>query len=89
MKSITHLNHEQRQQVHHTPFKMDIRCFEGSNTLGWIFKTTQFVNFHNTPKQHRVSITFFYLDGPTLSWYHWVFNNNQLTSLNNFLQPYK
>lgn len=36
-------------------------------------------------EEQRIPIASFYLDGPALSWYQWMFYNNQLTSWTNFL----
>lgn len=59
--------------------------FLRSEPLGWIFKINHFSNIHNTRKEQRMSIASFYLDGPTLKWYQWMYNNNQLTPWKNFL----
>lgn len=64
---------------------MDIPRFDGNDALGWIFKINHFFNFHNTQEEQRISIASFYLDGPALNWFQWMYNNNQLTSWPNFL----
>ena len=32
----------------------------------------QFFQFYNTPEDQRVLISFFHLEGPTLSWFKWM-----------------
>lgn len=66
--------------------KLDIPRFDGTDTMGWIFKITQFFYYHDTPEFDRVRITSFYFDGPVPSWYQWMFNNGQISSWHRFLQ---
>lgn len=40
---------------------------------------------HNTAEEQRLQIASFYLDGQVLSWYQWMFYNNQLNPWANFL----
>jgi len=36
--------------LHHKSFmKLDVPSFNGFNTMGWIFKITQFFDYHQTP----------------------------------------
>lgn len=81
---IAPAHHQPQQSFIKTPFKMDIPRFDGTDALGWIFKIDHFFNFHNTQEEQRISIASFYLDGPALNWYQWMYNNNQLTSWTNF-----
>lgn len=60
------LAHDHRPHFQHTPFKMEFPRFDGNDALGWIFKITQFFNFHCTPEEQRLSIVSFYMDGPAL-----------------------
>ncbi|KAK4259845.1 hypothetical protein QN277_006135 [Acacia crassicarpa] len=57
------------------PFKLDFPRFDGTDSRGWIFKATQFFNFHLTPAPQRLQIASFHMDGPALAWYQWTFNN--------------
>lgn len=65
--------------------KLDIPRLDGSDTMGWVFKINLFY-YHDTPESDRVRIASFYLDGPVLSWYQWMFNNGQIHSWQGFLQ---
>lgn len=67
------------------PFVMEVPRFDVTGPLGWILKKSRFFNFHNTAKEQRIQIASFYLDGPVLSWYGWMFYNNQLLSWTDFL----
>jgi hypothetical protein len=66
--------------------KLDVPKFDGTDAMGWIFKISQFFDFHNTPEQDRLTVAFFYMDGPALGWFQWMHSNNQLTSWFAFLQ---
>lgn len=49
--------------------KLDVPCFDGSDTHWWIFKISQFFTYHQTPEEDRVNIASAYLDGVALAWY--------------------
>ncbi|WVZ24535.1 hypothetical protein V8G54_003079 [Vigna mungo] len=67
------------------PIKFNLPTFDGSDALGWIFKVTQFFEFHQTPIDQRIQVALFYLVGPALAWFQWMFNNGLLTSWEAFL----
>lgn len=71
---------DQSRQTHKTPLKMEIPRFDGTDPLGRIFIITDFFNFHSTPEEQRISISSFYMEGPALQWYKWMYNNIQLQS---------
>jgi hypothetical protein len=52
-----------------TTIKLDIPRFDGTDPLGWIFKITQFFDYHNTPEDQRLCIASFYMDGEALTWF--------------------
>jgi hypothetical protein len=66
--------------------KLDVPRFDGQNANGWIFKISQFFTYHNTPEEERITIASFYLDGPTIAWYQWMYRNGQIVSWPQFLQ---
>nr|KYP63967.1 hypothetical protein KK1_018554 [Cajanus cajan] len=66
--------------------KLDVPRFDGSDALGWIFKITQFFEYHNTPEEERITVASFYLDGPALAWFQWMYRNGQIHSWNQMLQ---
>jgi len=49
--------------------KLDIPCFDGTETLGWIFKINQYFQYHNTPEKDRLTIASFYMEGRALAWF--------------------
>lgn len=63
---------------HH--LKLDVSRFNGADPIGWIFKISQFFEFHDTPEHQCLSVASFYMDGPTLSWYQWMYHNGLITS---------
>lgn len=64
---------------------MDMPRFGGTEALHWIFKIEHFFTFITLKDEQRFSIASFYLAGPDLNWYQWVYNNNQLNPWINFL----
>jgi hypothetical protein len=66
--------------------KLDVPRFDGTDTHGWIFKICQFFTYHETPEEERITIASFYLDGPALTWYQWMYSNHQIVSWTQFLQ---
>jgi hypothetical protein len=66
--------------------KLDVPRFDGTDTHGWIFKICQFFTYHETPEEERITIASFYLDGPVLTWYQWMYSNRQIVSWTQFLQ---
>ncbi|MCI41840.1 hypothetical protein A2U01_0063074, partial [Trifolium medium] len=52
--------------------KLDVPRFDGSDALGWIFKASQFFDYHATPESDRLIIASFYMEGPVLGWYQWM-----------------
>lgn len=65
--------------------KLEVPCFDGSNPTGWIFKITQFFEYHATSDHEWLTIASFYMDGPALAWFQWMHCNAQLTSWSAFL----
>jgi len=72
---------------HTTPYwmKLDVPRFDGSDAIGWIFKITQFFEYHTTPDHERLMITLFYMEGQALAWFQWMHQNGQLSSWPAFL----
>ncbi|XP_057444361.1 uncharacterized protein LOC130736560 [Lotus japonicus] len=60
--------------------KLQLTAFDGGNPLDWIFKAEQFFNFHQTPPAQRLEMIAFYMSGDALSWFKWMFTNQQLTT---------
>ncbi|XP_028212786.1 uncharacterized protein LOC114395257 [Glycine soja] len=65
--------------------KLEVSRFDGSDPTGWIFKITQFFEYHSTPDQERLTIASFYMEGAALAWFQWMHRNGQLTSWPAFL----
>lgn len=52
----------------HKPYmKLDVPCFNGIDAMRWIFKISQFFDYHGTPQFERLSIASFYMEWSTLS----------------------
>ena len=66
--------------------KLDVPRFDGTDPLGWIFKITQFFEYHGTPDTERLTVASFYMEGRALSWFQWMSGNGQFTSWPAFLQ---
>ena len=69
--------------VHH--LKLEVSRFDGSDPAGWIFKISQFFEYHATPDHECLTIASFYMEGKALAWFQWMYRNGQLTSWPTFL----
>ena len=65
--------------------KLEVPRFDGSDPEGWIFKITQFFEYHATPDHDRLTIASFYMEGPALAWFQWMYRSGQLSSWSAFL----
>lgn len=65
--------------------KLEVPRFDGTDALGWIFKISQFFDFHGTPDHERLTIASFYMDGAALSWFQWMVRNGLIMSWTDFL----
>ncbi|XP_006584211.2 uncharacterized protein [Glycine max] len=72
--------------AHSHRMKLDVPRFDGTDPLGWIFKITQFFEYHGTPDHDRITIAAFYMEGRALAWFQWMSSNGQFTSWPVFLQ---
>ncbi|XP_042483731.1 uncharacterized protein LOC122064089 isoform X3 [Macadamia integrifolia] len=68
--------------------RLDVPRFDGTDVVGWIFKATQFFEYHQTPQDQRILISSFHMEGPALSWFQWM-HSNLIVSLPQFLQALK
>jgi hypothetical protein len=48
--------------------------------MNWIFKISQFFDYHQTPDAQRLRLASFYMEGEALTWYQWMHTNGQLVS---------
>jgi len=46
----------------------------------------QFFEYHQTPPEQCIQVSSFYLEGPALAWFQWMFNNGLLISWEVFLR---
>ncbi|MCH79495.1 hypothetical protein A2U01_0000245, partial [Trifolium medium] len=77
---------ETATQTHKPPhLKLEVPRFQGNDPHGWIFKISQFFEYHQTPEEERITVASFYLDGPALGWYQWLYRNGQIVSWHQFL----
>jgi len=65
--------------------KLEVPRFDGTDPEGWIFKVTQFFEYHATPEHDRLTIASFYMEGPALAWFQWMYRSGQLSSWTAFL----
>lgn len=59
---------------------LDVPKFSGTNTPAWIFKISQFLDYHHTLEDEHLQVALFYIEGTALSWFQWMYSNNQLSS---------
>jgi len=60
--------------------KLEVPRFDGTDPEGWIFKVTQFFEYHSTPDHERLTIASFYIEGSALAWFQWMHRSGQLSS---------
>lgn len=65
--------------------KLEVPHFNDIDPMGWIFKITQFFDYHSTPDSECLTIASFYMDGLVLAWLQWMSQNAQLSSWSPFL----
>nr|KYP51307.1 hypothetical protein KK1_026863 [Cajanus cajan] len=66
------------------PPKLNLLPFDGSAPLDWLFQADQYFMFYQVPWDQRVPIAAFYMQGDALSWFKWMFHNNQLGDWTSF-----
>ena len=66
--------------------KLEVPRFDGTDPMGWIFKITQFFEYHQTLENERLTVASFYMDGWALAWLQWMNGNRQFTLWQSFLQ---
>ncbi|GAU26773.1 hypothetical protein TSUD_317710 [Trifolium subterraneum] len=77
------LHNDQNRRPH---MKLEVPCFDGTDAMGWIFKISQFFDYHNTPETERLTVASFYMDGPALTWYQYMYRNGHINSWFGLLQ---
>ena len=64
--------------------KLEIPLFAGDDVLHWLFQINHFFNFHQIPADQKLIIAGFYMTGPALQWYHWMYSTSQLQAWEDF-----
>nr|GMD06310.1 Transposon Ty3-G Gag-Pol polyprotein [Ipomoea batatas] len=64
--------------------KLELPKFDGSDPSGWLFRATEYFEFHDTPDAQRVRISSFTMEGKASEWYQWMKRNELLTTWENF-----
>ncbi|GAU38891.1 hypothetical protein TSUD_67540 [Trifolium subterraneum] len=77
------LHYDQTQRPH---MKLEVPRFDGTDAMGWIFKISQFFDYHHTPEEERLIVASFYMDGPALTWYQYMSRNGLIHSWFGLLQ---
>lgn len=74
--SVNSKNHHPRHQDNRDfqsrfSSKMEVHRFDGMHQLGGIFQENQVLEFHDTPHNQRIIISF-YLNDTILNWSRWM-----------------
>jgi hypothetical protein len=64
--------------------KVEMNTFDGTDPLEWLFQADQFFAFYNINQESRLPMASFYMKGEALSWYKWMYQNNQITDWESF-----
>ena len=67
--------------------KLEVPRFDGSDPEGWIFKVAQFFEYHAMPEHDHLTIASFYMEGPTLAWFQWMYRSDPLSLWSSFIHP--
>lgn len=67
-----------------SPIRIDITPCDGTNPLDWILQTERYFDIHHTPHHHRIEAASFFFRGEALSWFNWMYQNQQLTTSTKF-----
>ncbi|XP_031120513.1 uncharacterized protein LOC116023654 [Ipomoea triloba] len=76
------------QASNHRPFtiRLELPKFDGNDPCGWIFRVTEFFDYHEIPDAQRVRISAFTMEGKASEWYQWMKRNNLFTTWTEFLR---
>nr|GMD98923.1 Transposon Ty3-G Gag-Pol polyprotein [Ipomoea batatas] len=76
------------QASNHRPFtiRLELPKFDDNDPCGWIFRATEFFDYHEIPDAQRVRISAFTMEGKASEWYQWMKRNNQFTTWTKFLR---
>lgn len=66
--------------------KFGMPRFDGSEPELWIFMARRFFIFHNTPKDQKLIIASFNMQGVALKWFLWMESSNYLSTWPAFVQ---
>ncbi|KAL0447824.1 UNVERIFIED_CONTAM: hypothetical protein Slati_1910300 [Sesamum latifolium] len=68
------------------PPKLHLPPFDGSAPLDWMFQVDQYFSYHQVPPPQRLAVISFYMQCEALSWFKWLYTNQQLSSWDAFLR---
>ncbi|KAM3198731.1 hypothetical protein P3L10_034530 [Capsicum annuum] len=66
------------------PTPVEFPRFCGENPELWISRAERYFDFYEVAEENKLSLASCYLDGAALSWYQWLFRNNQLVDPKQF-----
>ncbi|KAF5471876.1 hypothetical protein F2P56_008640 [Juglans regia] len=66
--------------------RWDFPHFNGDNPAGWVFKATQYLEFHQTPPAQRLLMASYNMEGEALVWYQDAAESRQFTSWETFVR---
>lgn len=65
--------------------KLDVPRFDGSDSADWLFWIEAFFDYHATPKDARLQIVAFNLEGRAAAWFQWARRNGLIITWKSFL----
>jgi hypothetical protein len=69
--------------------KLELSIFDGTDSLEWLFQADRFFTFYQIPMESRLSMSSFYMKGDALSWFKWMYQNNQLFDWISFTKAFE
>jgi hypothetical protein len=59
---------------------INMRKFDGKDTITWILQMEKFFDLHNVPHTHKVQIAYLYLEPNQFVWYQWICSHKSLVT---------
>jgi len=66
--------------------KFYLSNFDGTQPHAWLFQSDQYFTFYSIPLQQWLAIAAFFMTGQALSWFQWMYRNQQLSDWDSFVR---
>ncbi|OIT05906.1 hypothetical protein A4A49_37894 [Nicotiana attenuata] len=63
--------------------------FNGGNPEGWVYRAERYFTYLGFSEKDWIPLPYYYLDGEALTWFDWLFQNEQFYDSNHFKEKLK